>query len=324
MVSASAMEVPARGDFDHLCAVGAFTPAVDDGHRRRSYHGLVLEATSCAGTFRDVEGNVYTLRRGLGSDWARPLIVHTSEMGSLRLRADVLRRSWAGSGLEDDLDEERHEYRSPPGRPGAPFSLRRTLAEIDWREDGVAAIEAAAIGGCGLQWYDPSPPGAAYASLFFRARGVVLDQPVRGFLVFEQRYLPPGHLWSETPYLSGPRLQVAWVTFATEWDDGSLEFGQLCAGRQSWGFAMIADGAGPILVTTEVTVGADEGDTTSMTFAASDQQWEWLADRGGPLEPMRPLELHAAAEGRMRKRGDTRTPRTWTARLERPGAVEER
>src|SRR5262249_42577561 len=154
-------------------------------------------------------------------------------------------------------------------------------------------------------WYDPSPPGAAYGSVFFRAAGVILGNDVEGFVVFEQRHLPSGQLWSDGPYTSGwagaPPLQSAWAVFATEWDDGATEFGHLCAGGQSWGFAMIAEPAGPVLLSTTVELESD-GASTIVRFGTGGDWWEWVRDV--ELEAVRPFEIELAAEGAVRRVGD--------------------
>jgi hypothetical protein len=318
--------LPRRGDFDHLCAIGGFTPRADDAHRRLTYHGLVLETSSCYGTFRDAAGTVCAVRRGFGWDWARPLVVHSGAPGILRVDADVLAEAWSGSGLQDQVVGGIHEYRSPARHAGAGFVLRRGLAGLEWREDGTLHLEGRPASSSGLQWYDPSPPGAAYASVFFRTAGVILDHPVEGFLVSEQRYLPSGHLWSDGPYArawraAGPLL-IAWTAFATEWDDGRVELGHLCAGRRSWGFAMVTDAAGPTVLTTTIErAAADPGE--SLRFRTPETTWEWALTGGATLEALRPFERRDTLEGIVRRVGDPRRPVVWMARLERPDEEEE-
>jgi hypothetical protein len=297
--------LPRRGEFGHQCVVGAYAPGADDAVRTSTRHGLVLETASYEGTLRDADGVLITLRRTFGWDWSQPLVLRAGVGARLAVDRGILGRAWSGSGLTDMVREGVHQYRGGAGT----MVLDRAVDAVEWTEAGVASLTGARVGP-GLQWHDPTPPGSAYASVFYRARGVVLDRAVEGFVIASLRYLPSGVLWGDMPYVNGPHLQRAWVTFASEWADGTTELGHLCAGEASWGFAVAADGTALTALTTDVTAVIDDA---AVTFAAAGEAWAW--QRNALLDPAAPYESGTAAEGLVRRAGEGRTPRVWCARL---------
>jgi hypothetical protein len=304
-----------RGDFGHLCAVGAFEPSLEDAHRLRTYHGLVTEALLCYGAFRDDKGGLYAIRRTLGMDWGRPLFIHSNRPGGgMTLDQTAAEGSWWGPGLKEEQEESSHTFRGPAAVN--EFSLRRRNGEIEWEDGEWASLRGNSLS-AGVQWYDATTPGASYASLFYRARGRILGVDVEGFLVFDHRYLPPGHAWSEAPYETA--LQRAWTVFAVEWDDGAIEGGHLCSGGSAWSFALLINDLGDVIAETgvESTLTMSGQHPSTVTYVLRDEKWEWTTDPSGTLEPAPgdPVSIRAA-EGLLRRDGERRSPRVWMARTE--------
>ena len=265
--------LPRRGDFDHQCLFGWFEPELGDAVRTRTPHGLVLESRSFDATFRDASGSLVMMRRRLGFDWAQPLIVRAG--ASLEVDRETTKRSWAGTGLTDGVKDLVHEYAGT----GHAMRFRQMADEFEWEEAGFMSVRGAAVG-TGLQWYDPTPPGAAYASVFFRAQGTVGGVEVHGFVVSSQRYLPSGLSWDHSPFASS--LPRAWAVFATEWDDGSIEVGHLCAGRRAFGFAMVTSGSTLSVLTSSVTA---HRSASRVRFDVDGDTWEWRGVEARPFEP---------------------------------------
>lgn len=296
------LTVPRRGDFDHQCVIGWFGPALGDAVRTRTPHGLVLESRTIHATFRDAAGSVVTMHRRLGFDWAQPLIVRAG--GALEVDRDATQRSWAGTGLADGVNGSVHEYTGG----GGALRVRDMVNQFEWEEAGLASVIGAAVG-TGLQWFDPTPPGAAYASVFFRAHGSVRGTEMQGFIVSSQRYLPSGVPWAQSPYAA--TLPKAWTVFATEWDDGTVEVGHLCAGRRAFGFAMATDGCALTVLTTAVTASRR---ARRVRFDVDDGEWEWRGVEGPAFEP---FETRPIGEGLVQRVGECRSARVWMGRLTR-------
>ena len=58
------------------------------------------------------------------------------------------------------------------------MSIRRRERDLSWHEGEILHLEGGLVGDHGIQWYDPSPPGASYASLIYRASGGILGRAV--------------------------------------------------------------------------------------------------------------------------------------------------
>ena len=145
---------------------------------------------------------------------SHPRATETMRGGTLRYQAD-------DSGF-------RIRPSSVKGILGEPFSLEMTRDLTVWDEGDVMRVEGRIVGDCGLQWYDPCRHGGLYVSHILRASGTLLGRQVQGSFAVDQQHLLPGTIWRQTPYFQ--RLEVAWFTMGVEYDDGTIDVGQLCHG----------------------------------------------------------------------------------------------
>jgi hypothetical protein len=302
-----------RGDFGFRPLVDIYTPRLEDMHPQATRFGLPLQGIWAYGALRGEEGNLYGLYRKL----VGPL---TSGLGLMALRDGVLRVDPASvraarGAITRRIDPDVHVYEGQPMPGEQPFALRVDDTTMGWSEGDIMSIEAT-LGGPGFQVYMPGRTESAfYASQLYRAEGTILGKPVRGFTLFDQSYMPSGIDWRESIIFED--LEHVWGSFASEYEDGSLEWGHLAFGRKNFAFAVIANDDGPILVTTDVEGGVDvEADdwASRILFRAGGQEWEWIADPDGRLGDFSASRRgYLAQTGWTRRLGETRKPRRWFA-----------
>lgn len=320
--------VGGRGDFGHQCVVGVFDAAVEDARKSCSYHDLVLEATVCFGTLRGEEGrSTFRVARHLGRDRGGPLVVaRTPAVGDASSGGPA---TWAGSGLGEQLDGGALTYSA--AREGlSPFELRTTSDHLAWADGDLVSVEGDLVGGAGLQWYDATDPACAYASRAYRVRGSVCDEPVGGFVFLDQRYLPPGYTWSDTPHGARPGPPRVWTTFATEWDDGVVEAGHVAAGERWWQLGLVLSTDAPPIVTTDVALDgpprAPFRADRPARLAVAGEPWEWVP---GPVPDGQGAPGHGApgsmTDGLFRRaEHGGREPRSWMAWRHDAGGLLDR
>ena len=95
-------------------------------------------------------------------------------------------------------------------------------------------------------------------------------------MFWDHAYWPSGLDWKE--YRVFKDLQLGWEAFANEYDDGTIEWGHLCLGREGFNFAGVADQHGAVVMDSGVTGGIDLGDDDW----AQRQRWKASSGRSGP------------------------------------------
>jgi hypothetical protein len=148
--------------------------------------------------------------------------------------------------------------------------------------------------------------------------GSVLGYAVEGFVALDQLHLPAGMTWLESPYFSSPPfLEIAWNTFGTEFDDGSLELGQVFFGAQRMSFAAIVDDEGPAIFSRDVTaeITAGDGDyPAAITYWIDGERWNWTAEPGWQMPDFAAGYrdgTYRPSEGLFVRDGEKRSPRVW-------------
>jgi hypothetical protein len=196
----------------------------------------------------------------------------------------------------------------PPSAPREPFELTVTKTGTTWKEGSLLDITGTYVGNCGLQWLTPIA-GGAHMHIYHmqRASGTILGQAVEGFYDIGAIYSPPGTSYFTT---LGGQYQT-WVSFGTEYDDGTMEVGQICVSEGDWSFALIANQDGPIVLTTDVSAKGsfdEAGYPLRTVYDVDGEAWEFVGIEGGGL--LRAKDWAAPiqqAEGIVRRVGDTRT-----------------
>ncbi len=302
-----------RGDFGFRPLVSTYTPRLEDMHPQATPFGLPLQGIWAYGALRDDAGNLFGLYRKI----VGPL---TSGLGLMAVRDGLLRvdpasfRAVRGT-ITRRIDPDAHVYEGAAAPGGQPLALRVTDTTMEWSEGDVMSLTAT-LGGPGFQVYMPSrKESAVYASQLYRAEGTILGRRVTGFALFDQSYMPSGIDWRESIIFED--LEHVWGAFATEYEDGSLEWGHLAFGRDEFAFAVVANDREALLATTEVTGGVDvEPDdwASRILFHAGGQDWEWVADPDGRLGDFSASRRgYLAQTGWTRRVGEARKPVRWFA-----------
>jgi hypothetical protein len=203
--------------------------------------GLQREAGYMWGTLRDDDDVLYSVMRriappgaaqGDGKSLGGKLLVVSSgtEKGQLQLRREP-------RGAVDSNDVKRHpdgedavRLASVPGAPGRTMELVLSENEFSYTEENVLDVTGKIVVPP-LQWYLPGAESSLlYLSHTWLVDGQLLGKPVRGFLFWEEAWMPPGgQLYVEKdPLLDAEYL--TWYSWANKWDDGSFEVGHFLFG----------------------------------------------------------------------------------------------
>lgn len=197
-----------------------------------------------------------------------------------------------------------------------PFKIIRRIDGLDWQEGELLDLKGHLVGGCGMQWYSPFKGGGAmYTSHLHRASGTILGTKVEGFFGWDPVYLPAGLDWLEAP--PNTESEVFWFTLGNEYDDGTIEVGQIGVGVRGWAIAMINNQDGPLVYTTNVTAeveAKENGFPARFLVNIEGENWEWIADPHGEMHlwAMMGHKLYRTSQGRAQRVDDKRKIRVWS------------
>jgi len=174
-----------------------------------------------------------------------------------------------------------HEQRSGLWQPSRKlrFAFLTNPGSARWRESEVCdLIGEPVLNALQFSIPDAEEPFAYFARGWRVREGTVFGQPVKaGFFCQEQVYMRPGLGWFTSKYYR--ELQKVWITFATEFEDGAVHFGQLKLGHEGFAFAIIQRSDGTPIVTAQVEceiVLDDEGYCEQVRFdLPGGESWEW-------------------------------------------------
>ena len=281
---------PATGRFDHQSIVGTYQPSMATLNPSELRAGLGVQATYLYGGWREADGTLHIFeRKFVGPMTAGLWLMKVGEEGmkidpgSIRTARGETKRTlgedemiWRGQMMENQVGEHG-------GEEG--LVLRLTEDSLDWTEGDLLRLEGSLVGP-GLQVFAPDPTEAVfYQSQLYKVSGRVLGADVEGFVFVDHSAWPHGTDWKE--YRVFNHLQLGWVAFANEFDDGSIEWGHLCVGADRFSFTMTADADGATaLHTTEVTGGFDLADDEYAEhgiWLAGDDRWTFELEPSGRL-----------------------------------------
>jgi hypothetical protein len=297
-----------RGDFNHQTVVSAIEVNFREMLPTWTYGPLIQDGLYLYGSFRTADGKLHTLLRKCASELSYGLVHNISNGTSLETsprQAD----SFRGGSVRYTADDDHFRMHVGMARsPGEPFSLEMSQGRAVWDEGDILHLEGFIVGNAGVQLYDPMRDGGnLYCSYVMRASGHLLGEPVEGFFGFDQQHLRPGTVWRTAPYFN--ELEIAWHTLSTEYEDGSIEVGQICHGGKDWGFAVMLNEKGPYKMTTDVTAtvefGADEF-PTKVAYVIDGEHWDWLRSEGGTMPAYAKDAAYRPADGTTTRRGETR------------------
>lgn len=292
--------------------------------------GLVVDSTYLWGLFRSVPSpgvrpDIWSALRRLsgGASWPSRLLLQTNagadgiaphrpERQAARSVDAVATGTGATPGWHADATDGTE-----------PLDLAIDGGGLRWSEGELVRLAGAEVTP-GLQWYLPPGEGGEgmwYRSRIFRVDGTLDGVAVDGFVGCDDVHLAPGRQNYVDDPLTATHLSDAWCTWATAYDDGSIEAGHAAFGRDGFGFGLRSTD-GVAVATTRVagSVMHDErGFPAHIAFVIDGEAWEFGADpRGLPAQPLPgPVRL---AEGWFRRVGETRRPVVWCATPEVPAS----
>ena len=274
------------------------------------------------GTFRDDDGELYSIVRRHwpgGADDSGRIIVFSTRVDGTSLKLERAGRYAARNiGATRRLVGNALEIASTPATDGKAFSIRRSNTGIRWTEANLLELSGPPIG-AGTQWYLPRPHDRmVYCSQFYLVDGSLLDRPVRGFIGFDQVYLPPDRrLYVDDPWVgekAPEALELAWYTWGTRYVDGTWEVGQFAAGHGRSGAAFISTSDGIEVATTDIDVVVEpEADgywARHVHFTVAGEAWRFDPDHRGRMVDFAGLP-NPQQEGWMHRPGEDRQPAVW-------------
>lgn len=324
-------QTPLRGDFQWFGMSGAFDPTVEAASASRGYFGLVPEATYPWGTFRDDNGGVYIFMRRLPFDG----LTEVSKTGPVRNtigRRAVLFTQNAAGELEVNPASMATGYNIDTKTEVSDDSIVWSIDEVsdqrrglhavyradrlEYREDGLIDVSGPSLKP-GLQWYLPGRDnGLFYASQTFACEGTIMGTPVKGFLFIEQAYMQPDSvLYAVNDVLVGAETHLTWYSFATQYEDGSFEFGHFIVGHDRLGIGIVAGPDGLIVQSSTVkakVTRSDDGWSERVDLDVDGQAWEIIQPRDLRILPTAHTP-NRQQEGMIRRVGETRIPRNYMA-----------
>jgi hypothetical protein len=282
--------------------------------------GLMLASTYLWGVFR-TDGDTpdtFTAMRRLsdGPTWPARLLLHSNVCAAGIQRHDTPMTAARSIDVVD--------WGAPAVAGAEPFELvlpEGVNATARWFEGALLDVSGHEVVP-GLQWWLPAEAdheGMHYRSRIFRVNGLVAGREVAGFIGCDEVRLAPGRENYVDDPITAAHLSHAWCTWATEYDDGSIEAGHVAFGRDGFHFAVrAANGAAHSagVVTGDVEVDA-VGGLDRIHMDIDGEAWVFDADtRGRPLQPL-PGPVRQA-EGWFRRVAEHRAAQVWFATPEVP------
>lgn len=323
-----------RAQFGGAALAGArrFDPAelLDDTPQM----GLVREATYCWGTCRNGAGDLFIFARRIaapsgaaGRDAASVGAVQHSMSDRFILQSTIhgadhprVRREGRFTATSDDVQRSLESgaavFRIDPRDERGAMDLVVGGDSARYSEADVLDLSGLRVGQ-GLHWYLPVGRSSLYyTSATWPVAGVILNQEVEGFLFVEEAYMSPGgRLYVEHDPLSEVRYRL-WYSWATEWDDGAVEFGHFLANDGPFSVGLVADGAGHVSVAQTVSAKVERGPDgywfDRIALDVDGELWEIVADPRGRMADLGPIP-NPQQEGQVRRVGEARTPVRWMA-----------
>ena len=331
-----------------LCPTGCFNHAALASGRRfdptdflsdEPLLGLRREAGYMWGTLRDNDGVLYSVMRripsrgaaqGDGKSLGGKLIVLSSgtEEGQLQLRrepraavdsVDIVRRLHGDDAIR---------FASAPGAPGRTMELVLSDQRFAYFEEDVIDVTGGKIVAPPLQWYLPGPRSSLlYISQTWLVEGQLVGKPVRGFLIWEEAWMPPGgQLYIARDPLHDAEY-LTWYSWANLWADGTCEVGHFLFGQNDFHVGVTADSSG--VVTSAKTMDAvitraeDGYWHDGINYELDGTRWVCEPDPQGRMQGLGKLP-NPQQEGRIHRLEEARIPELWMAWGETVPAAGER
>ncbi|MFO1376299.1 MAG: hypothetical protein U1F14_04755 [Steroidobacteraceae bacterium] len=309
---------PPRGHFEWRTLVGAWDADPMSGSHFERWWDLHVDGSYPLCTMRDADGIVYSCVRRIANGGDSIGFVLQTNVDGRDLRIHPRSAEGYSGPVVQKFGNGAHRL-SGGGQPPAAraFALELDRSTVRWQEAGLLDVEGRIIGP-GLQWYTPWPKqgGAFYATRMYRARGTILGKPVEGFMGFDQYCFPPGFAYANDPFVQD--IELSYVVFGNEYDDGTIEVGQMFFGHGRWAAAMVNNEQGPIILTTtlhsEITARDERGYAARIRYRVEGEDWEFIADPTARMPDFgEGVAKNPGQEGRFQRVGDRRGLVAWWA-----------
>ena len=326
-VSSQTTGLPATGCFNHAALASGRRFDAQEFLSDEPVLGLQREAGYIWGSLRDDGGVLYSVMRriaspgaaqGAGTSLGGKLLIVSGGTAEGQLQ---LRREPCGAADSTDIGRHAHndnavQYASAAGAPGRKMELLLSEDEFAYVEEDVIDVTGTIVVPP-LQWYLPGPKSSLlYISQTWLVDGQLAGKPVRGFLFWEEAWMPRGGQL----YVAKDPLQDAeyltWYSWANRWNDGSCEVGHFLFGQNDFHVGVTADSSGVVTsarTMDAVITRADDGYWhDGIAYELDGTQWVCEPDPQGRMQGLGKMP-NPQQEGRIHRVEDSRIPDVWMA-----------
>jgi hypothetical protein len=272
--------------------------------------GLPIVGQYLIGSFAAGTGRRISPQRHLRDEIAVSLFLHTAQEGEDLVYDRRSNRAHQGICLTGN-----HEGNWGWFHPGSEprFVFVSGIASARWLEQGFFDVAAEAIGPV-IQFAVPDATDPLiYVSRLFRAQGSGPGgAALEGYFFHDQIYLTAGTAWTTSRYWSD--IEGFWVSFVTEYEDGTVHFGHIVWSNGNFQLAVIHRSDASACLATSLAGGLTvepAGYVSCAEFDVGDGEvwcWEPYPAGGGRI----PRSLPGAPfwrEGIVTRRGERRAIR---------------
>jgi hypothetical protein len=246
------------GDLGFATSVACYQPDLTMHLPTARPFGLTEQSNYLYGGWRDEYGALHIVERKFCGPMTAGLWLMNTRSGKVSLAPESL-QTVRGEIKREYSETEHHLHGSLLGKAGgAPeegLDYRLTPGGMSWREGDILNLEGTLVGpGIQIGSLDGVEP-FFYTSELYKVSGRVLGAQVDGFVFLDHGYWPHGADWKEWRIFKG--TQLSWSAFATEFEDDTVEWGQVAIGRDQFNFVAVADGDGAVVMDTGTSGGID-------------------------------------------------------------------
>lgn len=289
--------------------------------------GLCREGGYVWGSLRDDQGTLYsTMRRiaatppGTSADGRQSLggkhiLLGTGAGDGMTMRKEA-RHAVDSAALSATLSGDNGvTIASRAGADGQPMELVLDPDTFSYRETGTIDVTGTLVVPP-LQWYLPGRDSALlYLSQTWLVKGEVLGRPARGFLFWEEAWMPPGGTLYRDKDPLHDAAYTTWYSWANHWSDGTTEVGHFLFGQQDFHVGVVAHSDGTVTsarsMDAVVTRAADGYWHDGIDYTLDGVAWRCDPDPQGRMQLGN--MPNPQQEGRIHRVEDTRTPELWMA-----------
>ncbi len=302
------------GDFQHRALTAPYDPSIAIHHPTRTPFGLTEQVLYLYGGWREKDGTLHVFERKFIGPMTAGLWLMKCDENAVEINPESARtvRGEVKREYTEDSILLHGAMMEKVGDSGGDFKFNVTPGKFEWQENGDLLNLSGTLVGPGVQIFAPdNEEPILYISELYKVVGNVDGEDVEGFVFYDHSYWPAGTDWKEFKVFKD--LQLGWEAFANEYEDGSIEWGHLCIGREGFNFTGVCDADGPVSMTSGGLGGIDlgEGDWAQRAAwqAPDGNTWTFELEDGGTLSGFTAARWgnYRAQAGHTRRVGDDRT-----------------